>query len=500
MNDSRGIAIVTPNVRPQEGGMSGLAVPEGGVQDAGGLYQTPWPLSEKYFLVSYSPLTLPMGKTDPTGYGLYVIDVFGNKELLYRDPSISCFVSIPLRPRPAPPVLQDVTDSESNYATCVLSDVTYGVDGVKPEQIRYLRIAEPIGWPYDNTRGGQRYGEDHGFGGPRAEQRNLINWTPVRILGDVPVESDGSAHFRVPVDTALYFQLLDEKHTELRRMRSFISFQQGERRGCVGCHETRSVAPLSSNIGIASRREPSVPVPPPWGDRPVSFLRDVQPVFDTHCIGCHSGRAPAGGMDFSSGLTSHEAAIPGYGYNRAFETILEKGLVSRSAARAQDAAVTKPFAYGSQKSRLIQALRSGPCSQRVKLTDEDWLRLTMWIDANAPYHDSFVNKRAEKPAYDIAADQQLLKSISAVHEKRCAACHKPAEVSRLDWIDLRRPERSAFLAAPLAKDSGGTARCKENVYKDGNDADYQAVRQAVETAVKRAWESPRRDLRALARP
>ena len=94
---------------------------------------------------------------------------------------------------------------------------------LRPEQIKYVRIAEPIGWPYDNQLGGQRYGEK----GP-----TLINWTPIRILGDVPVEADGSVHFRVPPDTAVYFQLLDENRMELRRMRSFISFPAG-RTACL---------------------------------------------------------------------------------------------------------------------------------------------------------------------------------------------------------------------------------------------------------------------------
>jgi hypothetical protein len=34
---------------------------------------------------------------DEKGYALYLIDVFGNKELIYRDPEISCFMPMPLR-------------------------------------------------------------------------------------------------------------------------------------------------------------------------------------------------------------------------------------------------------------------------------------------------------------------------------------------------------------------------------------------------------------------
>ena len=54
------------------------------------------------------------------------------------------------------------------------------------------------------------------------------------MIGTVPLEADGSAQFKVPVDQAVYFQLLDENQMELRRMRSFISFQPGEQRACVG--------------------------------------------------------------------------------------------------------------------------------------------------------------------------------------------------------------------------------------------------------------------------
>ena len=123
----------------------------------------------------------------------------------------------------------------------------------------------------------------------------------------------------------------------------------------------------------------------------------------------------------------------------------------------------------------------------------------MWMDANAPYHDRFVNKRANEKAYDIATDKELARQITAVHERRCAACHKAAEVSRLDWIDLRQPEQTLFLRAPLSKSAGGTQRCQGTVYKDATDPDYQSVRDLVAAAVKKAWAIPRRDLQALAR-
>ena len=488
INNPDAIHIVTPGVLPPEGGMAGRPVPEGGVLGQGGFYMHPWPLSAKHFLAAFAyaggRTHGPASEVDPAGYALYLIDVYGTKELLYRDPAISCFHPIPLRPREKPPILPDNTDPTKDYAVCAVNDVALGVDGVDPKAIRYLRIAEPVGWPYCNTYGGQRFEPD--------VKSVMINWNPVRILGTVPVEADGSAFFKVPADTAVYFQLLDENHMELRRMRSFISFQHGELRSCTGCHHTWENAPLVTPTALALRRDPVVPTPPPWGaERPVSFLRDVQPVFDRHCVACHAGLKPAGGLDFSGGLTAR--------HNRAYDTILAARLVSRSNV-GDDAKVTQPLAFGSHRSQLIAILRKAPHTERVKLPQDDWLRLVAWIDANGPYHDGFINKRLPQPPYDLAADRALAEQVGAVHARRCAACHDPAQVSRLDWISLREPRRSLFLAAPLAAEAGGLARCKPPPYKGATDPDYQALLRLLETTLERARIFPRRDIRAILPP
>jgi hypothetical protein len=492
INEPKGMSIVTPDVKPPEGGMDGVPALEGGTQDGGGLYSTPWALSEKYFLAAYN---YSNKQTDAKGYALYLVDVFGNKELIHRDPTISCFIPMPLRSRPRPPVFPEFVDLSKHHATCIISDVSFGSEEIA-DRIRYVRIAEPIGWPYDNQLGGQRYGEK----GP-----HLINWTPIRILGDVPVERDGSAHFEVPADTAVYFQLLDENRMELRRMRSFISFQPGETRACVGCHETRGLTPRPHAAPLAASLPPHALIPPPWGNRPVSFLRDIQPILDRHCVQCHGGLKPAGGLDFCGGLTdwSREfeqgwGLVPGYGFNRAFETITQAKLVATAEPNLQDASVTPPLAYGAHTSKLFKALDSPAQRKRGRLTADELLRMTMWMDANAPYHDRFVNKRANQKAYDIATDKALAQQITTVQERRCGACHKVSEVSRLDWIDLQQPDHTLFLRAPLMKSAGGSQSCQGMVYKDASDPDYQSLRDLVAAAARKAWASPRRDLQALA--
>jgi mono/diheme cytochrome c family protein len=236
----------------------------------------------------------------------------------------------------------------------------------------------------------------------------------------------------------------------------------------------------------------------------VSFLRDIQPILDRHCVQCHGGLKPAGGLDFCGGLTdwSHEyeqawGLVPGYGFNRAFETITQAKLVATAEPNLQDASVTPPLAYGAHASKLFKSLDSPAQRKRGRLTADELLRMTMWMDANAPYHDRFVNKRATEKAYDIASDKKLARQITAVHERRCAACHKSAEVSRLDWIDLQQPERTLFLRAPLNKSAGGSQSCQGMVYQDASDPDYRSLRELVAAAVKKAWASPRRDLQTL---
>ncbi len=284
-------------------------------------------------------------------------------------------------------------------------------------------------------------------------------------------------------------------------MRSFISFQPGETRACVGCHETRAVAPLQKPplYNLALLKDPPPMLPAPWGDRPVSFLRDVQPVLDQHCVRCHSGLKPAGGLDLYGGLTSFDLAVPGYGYNRAYATLLGGGFVACSPARTQDAGITPPLAYGSHKSRLIAALTDKNHRDELHLSGDDRLRLTMWIDANAPYHDRFVNKRPATTPYDLAADAALLESLTAVHRRRCQSCHAPAEVTRLDWIDIHDARQSLLLSAPLAVAAGGRGRCGAEVYASRDDADYRAVLGLLQAAVENTWARPRRDVQSLER-
>jgi len=69
-----------------------------------GNFATPWPLSGELFLVAYSPDGWSrMMRHRENAYGIYLIDTLGGRELIYRDPDMSCFCPIPIQPRPVPP-------------------------------------------------------------------------------------------------------------------------------------------------------------------------------------------------------------------------------------------------------------------------------------------------------------------------------------------------------------------------------------------------------------
>ena len=111
-------------------------------------------------------------------------------------------------------------------------------------------------------------------------------WEPKRILGTVPVEKDGSAFFRVPANIPISMQPLDAEGKALQLMRSWTTAMPGELVSCTGCHDKQNSAP-SGTATIASRRKASEIQPWHGPTRGFSFSREVQPVLDKHCVGCH---------------------------------------------------------------------------------------------------------------------------------------------------------------------------------------------------------------------
>ncbi len=343
----------------------------------------PFPLGDKYFLVACLP--------DPkANWGIYLTDVFDNLVLLREEPGFALLEPIPLTPTPRPPAIADRVDPRRDDAVVYLHNVYIGpgLTGVPRGTVKRLRvIAYHFG--YRGLAGPDKIG----FGGP---------WEVMRIVGTVPVEQDGSAIFRVPANTPIAVQPLDGEGKAVQLMRSWFTAMPGEELSCVGCHETPAETPAgqAATAALLAPRDITPWYGPPRG---FSFAREVQPVLDRYCVGCHDGRREAR-PDLRSTdrvLDYRGRAISKLGtdrlhpsmqadtqgilrYTPAYEALL--GYIRRVGIE-DDVSLLVPGEYHADTSELVQMLRKG--HQGVRLDAEAWDRLVTWIDLNAPCHGTW---------------------------------------------------------------------------------------------------------------
>ena len=152
----------------------------------------------------------------------------------------------PLRPRAREGATPSRVDLSATTATLFVADVYQGrnMRGLKRGEIKKLLVLEDLPKPV-NYHGGGTTPIAHGG-----------TWSLKRILGTVPVAADGSAYFEVPALRSIYLALLDANDRSVKQMRSFVTLQPGEQRGCIGCHETRIQAPPAQHTPEALRQAP----------------------------------------------------------------------------------------------------------------------------------------------------------------------------------------------------------------------------------------------------
>ena len=340
----------------------------------GHCYRSPFPLSEKHFFAAYSYDAL-IG--EPTGnpanmFGIYLVDCFGNKELVYRDLNIASLWPVPLRPHGKPAVVASVCkETAKQEGTFFLQDVYESWPELPRDAVKRLRIVQvlPKSTPHIN---------DPPVG--------IANASPGKqVLGTVPVEPDGSAHFRAPAGIPLAFQALDELGQAVQIMRSVTYLQPGESCSCVGCHEPRTTAPRPGGIVQALARPPSTIEPGPDGSNPLSYPILVQPVLDKQCVRCHSRTKPDGDVV----LTAEPEGRYTVSYNALAPLVSYSAWGGRPGdfRQVNSEPLTRPGHFGARGSRLMQMLLEG--HEDVSLDHEEISRLATWMDANALFYGTF---------------------------------------------------------------------------------------------------------------
>ncbi len=330
----------------------------------------PYPLSDKYFLTACKP-------TPGSRWGIYLADVFDNLTLIKEVDGYALLEPIPLRATARPPVIPNKVDPTRRDALVYLADIYRGpgLVGVPRGTVKALRLLT-YHFAY------------HGMGG----QVNRVGldgpWDVRRVVGTVPVEPDGSAFFRVPANTPLSLQPLDDKGQALQLMRTWMTAMPGETLSCVGCHEPQGTSP-------PTRRARALNHPPrdikPWygPTRGFSFVREVQPVLDRHCLRCHDGSQTPDMPDFRALPAVHPPGPEGsYRDGSVFTpSYLALKRYVRNATIESDMHLLMPGEFAADTTRLIQMLRRG--HHGVQLDPEAWDRLTTWIDLNTPAHGTW---------------------------------------------------------------------------------------------------------------
>jgi len=342
----------------------------------GSYFHSPWPLSENYFLISFSFDPLPgMGpnvKRD-TETGIYYFDRFGNMELLYREKGISSMYPIPIEPRQMPPAVQTSLDEElGDEGEFMLTDVRKSHFPM-PEDRRIvaLRVFQVL--PKSRTHVANK----PRIGFANAESARML-------LGTVPVESDGSAYFRAPARKPLYFQAVDENGRAVQSMRSVTYLQPGERQGCVGCHQPRNmVVTTQKSRPLAMRREPSRIKAGPVGTQPFSFPLLVQPILDKNCVSCHDGKPGSNKSELA--LTSEPAGE----FTKSYENLKSYVKWYEWGGASIEPIITRPGKIGADVSPLTKILSDDVHGKSVKLADDELRRLYIWLDGNVPFYGTY---------------------------------------------------------------------------------------------------------------
>jgi len=160
---------------------------------------------------------------------------------------------------------------------------------------------------------------------------------------------------------------------------------------CVGCHEPKGRTARPSVVTpLALRRSPSRIEPDVDGSNPFNYVRLVQPVLDRNCVSCHSREKAldlTGVIEGKNGWTrSYTNLAAKYGFyfhvnNGSINTGIHGG--SRTVAGQ----------FGARAARLLKFMDEQHYG--VKLSQEDFHRLTLWLDCNSEFYGSYENTVAQ---------------------------------------------------------------------------------------------------------
>ncbi|MBQ2415992.1 MAG: hypothetical protein IKY25_07855 [Alistipes sp.] len=426
-------------------------------------YEDPFPMNKEWFLVSRTLYKYPEWNNQACGYkqGIFLVGMDGSEELLIEgersvfDPHIVESSAKPV----TLPMMRNFTSDKGQFYVVNVYEGTH-MQGIEKGVAKWLRVIESP----------EKRSWTHGGWSGQGEQAPALNWHSFenkQILGEVPIEEDGSVNFMVPAGKHVYFQLLDKDKKMIQSMRSGVSLMPGEVNGCVGCHEDRiSILMPTPKRPIALTKKP-VELEKFMGMEPFkfSFMEHVQPIMDRRCVKCHD-------FDKKNRQKVVLAKDMNQFFNAAYINLYVNKVVGLIGGGPAD--IQQPYSWGSHNSRLSQIIEGD--HHGVKLTQKEKEWLYAWMDLNGVYY----------PVYESAFDNTLSgRSPLTYAEIDC--------LSELTGVNLRSLNtHTRTLQAQISFDRPAESPILDGIRNDKSK--YDVALALIELGSERLKNTPRGDI------
>jgi len=458
-----------------------------------GRYVDPWAFTEDCILAAQQ-------KT------IKIMNARGQSEVIHYS-KWNCHEPRPVIKRPRERMVLPQTNPAMDTGQLVLTDVYNGrnMTGVKRGDIKKLLILELLPKPVNFS------------GGP-----DLTSWlgtfTLERVLGTIPVEEDGSASFILPANRPVFFVALDSEDLSVKRMQSFVSVAPGEVTSCAGCHENRTeTAPVMRTRVLQAMKRPPSRIERFEGYRDVlDFNRDIQPIFDRHCVKCHNPVKFKGRLSLAGDL-GRMWSLPYYGLLARLQVADGRNGYGNQPPRT----------IGTSASELMNKIDgTHPKHKKVKVSPKEWRTVWLWIESAAPYAGTYgALRNLDEQQKEGRAAGSAMHGSGGILNRRCAPCHNGKKLPRVPFsvvhtkhrgikrpvarherkvipddplalysphaiVNITRPEFSSVVMAPLDRKAGGRGSCP-GVFKTTNDPDYKRLLASLKQAKTRMDALPR---------
>ena len=211
-------------------------------------FTTPFPLPDGRILCGSTNKAVEKKDVD---VGLYLVDpATGKCTLVYNDPATADFEPRPLLVRNPPATIPVKPPSESFSGRFLCESVYETQESEVTRRGRLVRVIEGI--PIVSRHSTQT--------NPWPVWKNH-HGTLGRVLGTVPLASDGSFFLEIPADRLLHLQVLDSDRRVVGNQLTWIYARPDETKSCIGCHESPHTTTNRRTDLLALSRRPTPCLP-----------------------------------------------------------------------------------------------------------------------------------------------------------------------------------------------------------------------------------------------